>query len=372
MSLVIIADDLSGAAETAGAFAALTGGVIEVRLAGASGVLTGPVAVDTHSRAATPDEAYSAVASVLTEVASETLVYKKIDSLLRGNIPVELDAILDSGRRVVIASAVPRVGRTVHGGVVHVDAVALHRTAAWDAEADTAPTGIPELLGEICEVIALDVVRSPALHSAVRSALDRGAVPVCDADSQPDLDAIARVILALDGPVAAVGAGGLARSLAGLLRLESAEQNRSDTVERVCVVVGSRSPAARAQVEELVSRGVPRIDLHPDGVIELGSGDCVVTLSPVAAWTEASVAAVLRALADEVRRTGAGLLLTGGSTARAVLEGLEVDRIYVQRELEDGVVLSVTAHGVAVATKPGSFGDDECLARTVDAMRGRT
>src|SRR5437764_2031839 len=134
-STLVLADNLTGAAESAAAFG---------RVADAWVVLgTDPstdrfpdgdlVALDTHTRYAEPQRA----AEVLRRCASaypNTHVYKKIDSMLRGNIAVEVAAVLEavdaatdsSGTTIaLVAPAFPAIGCTTVDGVVRVRRDAL-------------------------------------------------------------------------------------------------------------------------------------------------------------------------------------------------------------------------------------------------------
>jgi uncharacterized protein YgbK (DUF1537 family) len=66
-----------------------------------------------------------------------------------------------------------------------------------------------------------------------------------------------------------------------------------------------------------------------------------------------------------------GLVLTGGHTARAILDLLGVDRFQLGGEVETGVawgVADVAGHAVTLVTKSGGFGDTETLRRAVDFL----
>src|SRR5262245_29721087 len=117
----IIADDLTGACDTALQFA--TAGyrsalAIDARSLGRAAIEA--LAIDTRSRASAPGEAYVQVAQTLrcVRAAGIDAVYKKVDSTLRGNVGSELQALLDERRAEVIllAPAFPAQGRAVLNG----------------------------------------------------------------------------------------------------------------------------------------------------------------------------------------------------------------------------------------------------------------
>ncbi|CAN5141895.1 four-carbon acid sugar kinase family protein [soil metagenome] len=368
--LLILADDISGAAETAGAVVAATGARVELRLTHSSGPAPEVLVVDIDSRRLGARDAAAASSAALAE-AGGRLVYKKVDSLLRGNIAAELSGLpADTG--VVAALAVPRAGRSVIGGVMLVGGVPLHDSDAWRHEPADPPHNIEAALGRPAALIPLDVVRGDGLDAAVAAALHAGLAAVCDSETEGDLDLVAAALLRLDGPIVVVGTGGLARSLAPLLGLAPGVPAFRPGADRIVVVVGNRVPSAGEQVARLVQSGLRHLAAVPDAVPELGGGDIVVTLSAAHPWDAASIGRALTAVADAVLAAEGrtDLVLTGGDTARTVLDALGVTRLYAEREVEAGAVLSTTATGAAVVTRPGSFGGDDSLAAIVQHLRG--
>jgi D-threonate/D-erythronate kinase len=78
-------------------------------------------------------------------------------------------------------------------------------------------------------------------------------------------------------------------------------------------------------------------------------------------------------IAPRVHRI-AGLIATGGETARAVLTRCGVTGLSVRGEVQPGVPLSSSwgAFEIPVITKAGAFGDHMTLIRCLDAIRGRS
>ncbi|PZE61852.1 hypothetical protein DEI83_15460 [Curtobacterium sp. MCBD17_021] len=152
-------------------------------------------------------------------------------------------------------------------------------------------------------------------------------------------------------------------------------------VDRVLVVVGSYSGPARSQIDELVRRGAEHVELRhrDDGEqaatdqITRAPGDVVVTPDlgiPVDKDNALDVAAALAATVTRSAHRFDALVLTGGETARAVLDALGIDSVRVHGTVEPGVVLSSHPdHRPLLVTKAGAFGDAGTLARTVRALR---
>jgi uncharacterized protein YgbK (DUF1537 family) len=127
----VVADDLSGAAEI-GAIGVRHGLTAEIVCRGKPGGHAGLVCVDTHSRSCRPEEAAkrtAAAAKLLQEQGAEW-IYKKVDSVLRGNVTAELEAMMHSlgVRRALLVPANPSRGRIVRRGRYHVDGRLIHLT----------------------------------------------------------------------------------------------------------------------------------------------------------------------------------------------------------------------------------------------------
>ena len=96
----------------------------------------------------------------------------------------------------------------------------------------------------------------------------------------------------------------------------------------------------------------------------LFAGGSAPTLGGLPARIAASLAGVARRALSDAR--AGGVVLTGGHTARAVCDALEIARIDLVGEIEPGVALG-RAVGTAfdVVAKAGSFGDRLSLARAL-------
>ncbi|MEU2229305.1 four-carbon acid sugar kinase family protein, partial [Streptomyces sp. NPDC018347] len=103
--LVIIADDLSGAAESAAGFLLRSSG-ISLRLGPDAPDGSGVTVFDLHSRRSDPARASRDVRSVLQSSDGSEIV-KKIDSLLRGNIAAEVGELSRDGSPVIVAAGLP-------------------------------------------------------------------------------------------------------------------------------------------------------------------------------------------------------------------------------------------------------------------------
>ncbi|MER5224891.1 four-carbon acid sugar kinase family protein [Streptomyces flaveus] len=382
--VLALADDLSGAAETAAALG-LPGRIL-------LGPPTAPtpegeaVVLDLDTRQLTADEAAHAVRDVMG-YADGGLVLKKADSLLRGNFASETAAYAEGAAGVVIAPALPVAGRTVRDGVVHLHGTALHATDAWRAERGPAPESVRAALGDLPTwVVPLSVVRSPvlALSGWLRTLIAKGHHPVCDAETDADLDAIAEAVLQLGPGIRLLGAGGLAAALgrrlagadgAGLGETPGRTQSRP-----LLVVVGTTEPSAVAQIAQLLASGAHHVPVPAHLLTDHGGprplataldGITIVSIDGSGPVEPGSARGLVAGLARTVAEAAfdSDLVLTGGETARRVLDALGIRELLPVGQIHHGAVHSRTADGRSVVTRPGSFGDTDSLLRIARALR---
>ncbi|MEW1952833.1 four-carbon acid sugar kinase family protein [Terrabacter sp. NPDC080008] len=427
LSLGIVADDLSGAAECAAhALVRVSRSIVNLTSSrpGPSPERTGTgntsvLTVDTDSRRLDGHHAAAAVRRAATLVADAPVVVKKVDSLLRGHLAVEVAALADELHRVpVVAVTNPALGRIVRDGVLHVDGMPLHDTDLWAVEPGPVPRCVADALQPLPTVLVPHetVLRgAEAVCVELAAAAERGLVAVCDAVSERDLDVVneaaRRASAAAGSGTLVVGSGALAdaavRALpdrtgvsqhADLLSAVDAEHEAGDAPQRrdpgpgigdavpgVLMVLGTRAPGTTAQIAQLKARGARVLLLEPGRLLDAPEdagarlaglprrGVVVVALDPAAPVCPAQARrlsdALAAAVAPHIDQYGAALL-SGGETARTVLDRLGVASLAVVAELETGTVLSRRPDGRHVVTRPGSFGDSSSLVRVAERLGG--
>jgi 4-hydroxythreonine-4-phosphate dehydrogenase len=398
--VLVLADDLSGAAETA---------AVLMSPAMLSEIFLAPVdqdhletqarvvVVDLDDRHLRPEDSARRLAVALATFAPESgsrRTVLKLDSLLRGHLPAKL-GVLQARGGVVVAPALPGMRRVVRDGVLTVDGAALSATPAWRAHGQRPPATVTAALTPLPTVLLdLATVRSQRLASAIGQAVRNGLVPVCDGETDADLDAVVAAVTALSDSLPDLAVAGSAGVAAALGRTWNAARvavpTRQVTGAGPLVVVGTAEPAAAIQVDRVAEAGVlelripaaallsarPRADWADRIVAAAGAGPVVVRLDPaepVSPSLSRRLSTGLGALvarAVSARASSVDLVLTGGETARRVLEALGVDRLVPLGEVEPGAVLSRRPDGAAVVTRPGSFGGPDSLLAILEALRG--
>jgi D-threonate/D-erythronate kinase len=397
--LIIVADDLAGAADCGVAFAE-RGLRTRAVLAG-DGIESGGwsvLAFDTDTRDAPAEIAEERVRSAVAAAAPDDTIFKKIDSTLRGNLAAELRGAL-AGRAVdcvIAAPAFPATGRTTKAGRQLIDGLPLEESefapqVSTSVLSDQlAPAGLP-----ISEVSLADVRAGRLAELAGHTVAQSADVLICDAETEHDLDQIARGGVDSGCEVLWMGTAGLARRLAAVLPLPtpSGVSRQHATDRPLLLVVGSPARATGAQLRmlreatDLAEVVLDDTSLNVDDarlqetterlVGALRSGrDCALTLKREGGERDSGRAGtrMLAAAAAAAIELVGGLVLTGGETARAVLQAMAVRGLTLEREIQPGIALGRTdpPTSMPVALKAGGFGEADALEACRRAIREET
>ncbi|HXT12159.1 MAG TPA: four-carbon acid sugar kinase family protein [Candidatus Angelobacter sp.] len=127
----VIADDLTGAAEL-GAVGRRLGLKAEILCNNEASTGAELVCVDTDSRSCPPTEAAkrAAQAAKMLQAAGARWIYKKVDSVLRGNVTPEVEAVMQQlgFNRALVLPANPSLGRTIRDGQYLIQGKPIHLT----------------------------------------------------------------------------------------------------------------------------------------------------------------------------------------------------------------------------------------------------
>ncbi|WP_338665788.1 four-carbon acid sugar kinase family protein [Pararoseomonas sp. SCSIO 73927] len=401
---LILADDLTGAADCGIAFAR-RGLEASVGWHSAEGGTAEVLAIDADSRRLAPEDAAARHAALLrARHAPGTGLIKKIDSTLRGQPAAELAATIhalrEAGRpaMAIVAPAFPATGRTTEAGRVHLNGAPLETTPLWARDHSYESAHLPSVLDSVglsnCHLPLGTIRDGAALTAALRDALATGVeAVVCDATAAGDLDSLARASLPMVGDVFWVGSGGIAAALAAALPETGAAPAAPPAVRNgVLVVVGSIAEASRGAAARLVAEDAAVLIEVPVGLLRAGPADAgwapmagaiadslaaghdtLVLITDASAADlsgGAALAAALGVLLEPAGRRMGALFATGGETACALLSHLGVHGIRLVEEVEAGVPLGVTqgAIQIPVMTKAGAFGDDGTILRSLSRL----
>ncbi len=348
-TLLVAADDRTGALEAGGACADLG---FRTRFVRQPGPEDDCAVLDLASRHVPAAEARRRTMLAHRHRARHRC--HKMDSVLRGNWPHEVAALLAGGRRVGVLASFPDAGRRCDGGVVFVHDVPV-------AEGPFGKDPRNPLLSS-----------RPAEHlvaAGCQGALVRGDVVVLDANDNTELAAAARRCRDEDRTL--VGTTGAAAAFAANLRSGPPEPGDLALPRPALIVCGSLHPLSRDQIAAL-ELPVLALDAASDAVARLRRGCDAVLATPAAAGIDdraaRNMAERIAALAWQVLDASSAptLVIVGGDTAEAVL-GTRTLRVH--GSVDTAVPLCETADGLRIVTKGGGIGDPRTLARLLRRPR---
>lgn len=397
LSVVILADDLSGAADSSAGFAR-QGLRTEVVLEMREGVDADAdvLALDLDTRLQTTANACARMVAGWHWATGlrPQWVYKKIDSKLRGHLVEELIALaghFDPATLVAVCPAHPEAGVRYRDGCPHLegpsllasaDATLARLASAWEQ------MGWPLLRSRNDSLDSLDSISGHALDSLTPEAFAAAAsaatatsgplLALIDAEDAEDLSLIVRAAASTTRPILLVGSGGLSSALAAHLSPGTPSAlPRPIAVRRALLVAGSNASPTRRQLEHLSNSGLGDIRWLAGAGGDGACGQAHAVANPIAVATagpenvrDANGAAALEPLIKHclpLARQCEALVLTGGDTARSMLTRLDVHTLQIRGEIETGVVLGRALGGWCgeVITKSGSFGRADALEKAM-------
>ncbi|RAX41569.1 four-carbon acid sugar kinase family protein [Rhizobium tropici] len=371
-TLRLIADDLTGALDTAVEFVGVYGPIAVERSDALSENLPDCLAIDSRTREKTAAEAEAIVGGIAPLLRGADLAFKKVDSLFRGPWAAELAACFRLGywRHCILAPAFPHHGRHTKGGrqVLY---------AGKDAWRDVSGDLVTHLRAE----------GLPAFHTTLDN-LEGKHIPdgihVFDAHTDDDLDAIiACVSSRLEGPVLWSGTGGLARALARNIELATQLPPHAERD------AGERHPAPSVPISRRLQRPV----------LGLFGSDQPITLAQLQAcgpnWLKLGEGADAKTVDHQIRQSGVAmvsldlptglerddaarciaasfgrmaralpapgtLIVAGGETLRNLCSALDVSALSITGQAAPGLPRSTIVggpwQGTTVISKSGAFG----------------
>ncbi|MDR1420490.1 MAG: hypothetical protein LBI86_08970 [Treponema sp.] len=398
-TLLILADDLSGALDTA-AQAAEKGIPVRVyrspEFAGAvSGESSSVLVINTATRHHSPARARTILAECLRRLEDIPFVYKKTDSALRGNTGAELEELLTRrGGPIPFIPAWPDLGRTTAGGRQFLNGIPLDKTElARDALNPVRHSFIPGVIAEQSDLPVMLVPKSPEWNRAELARTLKGftGIAVFDAENNGDLLAAADFLMEKKLLGASAGCAGFARVLMDVIPFPPEKASapvRPFPRRPLLVVSGSRHTASISQLRSALENGIPgaaingeegasfREEIQSCAESLADRGICIAgtRLSmgmENGCGKEGGAENAARSLAKTaggvIEKTGpVHLAVFGGDTLLCLMEALDYDYLVPEEEIESGVVVSEAhgRHGSAyIVTKAGSFGGENLVEK---------
>ena len=425
MRISVISDDLTGANDCGGQLVRYGLDVsVVLQNHDSDFVKQQALIFNTDSRAVSEEEAYQRVKMVSQWVKSGDfdVVYKKIDSTMRGNIGQEINAVFDVLQPdfVFIAPAFPEAGRQVIDGFHFLNQKPLHETeVAHDPKTPVNDSLITRIIKnqsqrEVGHLSYKDLHAGDehVLKKLIAFKKQNTSYVTVDSVHESDLECLVHIVNKTKYSVIWVGSSGLINYLPQVYGLQrnKTEISLSKSEKPVLFVIGSVSRVGRNQLHQLLTKSnTVGLEIEPAKILldsaskqkeinriikeaqkALNNGKSVALFSSKevkktqeigrekgynAIEISNYISKMLGELAVYLINSEdiGNLFLTGGDTAQQVLEQLQVNKVQLIDEVESGIPLVKLEHNreIFAVTKAGSFGTDLVMLKAKCKLQGK-
>lgn len=373
--MIVIADDITGAAEIAGiAFSKgqqvclVCGG--EESSCGTATNETTVIATDTRSMTETEAiEETRRIAFPYRGEVGEGLLFKKTDSALRGHVVAELSTLMQvtDYERAVYLPANPSKGRIIKDGVYYIKEVSGERLEVRDVPiSETAFSYDPEF-----------PAKTSSLKERFPDAESKGII-MPNAENEEDIWQV--ITQYNDGKTIFAGAADL---FSALLSLSNNPTSSTSTTSNTSVTSQSTLILCGSTQSKPLDLGIPiapmprevydgNKDLSLWDTSEYAQAHSLILTMPYTHRTGKEAAIHLRsmmaqkakalvleqflpALNREGQWEGLHLIIEGGATAWATLQALGWTQFKIIAQIAPGIVQMSATNGTLVTLKPGSY-----------------
>ncbi|MBV7509039.1 four-carbon acid sugar kinase family protein [Bacillus sp. sid0103] len=379
--------------------------------------------IDTDSRAISEKAAYETIykASSIFRKQGYEQVYKKMDSTLRGNVAAELAALVSvyQPEIIVVAPAFPKMNRQTINGYQYVNGERVSETEfGRDPKTPVKDSFIPNLFNKYVDdrICLIDQALLNSSNEDVIKKIEENTGQgttwfICDASSDDDLKMIADTFAKVNKRTVWAGSAGLIEYLPNALQLKKAEKNQQEelAITRTLTVSASLSMVTKTQLEmvkalsdtyfvemdpvDLIKKTYRVQDIVDQFTGQSSKKHYVLFVDSTIKNREATkhletelsldnkqiseaismeLGVIAKAIVEAIHDIN-GLILTGGDTAKAVCNQLNMNQMQLHTEIEVGLPLgklgnAINARRYWTVTKAGGFGNKHSLQNTLKYM----
>lgn len=209
---------------------------------------TSALIINTDTRHVPPKKAFEIIQNICWAAKENRvrLVYKKTDSVLRGNVGAEIEAVASTGyKKVYFVPAYPKLNRTTIEGSQYINGIPIDQSSFGKDLFNPVRTSF------VPDIVSVNPVRSVEVISSRSSLQDyraKNGVIVFDAETDERLSDIVQWIVQQPQDYALAGCAGFAEHLQPLLFFETkAIEKNLQTYTGVLVISGSLNALSFAQ-----------------------------------------------------------------------------------------------------------------------------
>jgi len=372
--------------------------------------------VDCESRELPPHKAKLKIKEILNSIhfTKNDIVYKKVDSTLRGNIMIEIEETMKITEKdlCIFTPAYPENKRVVAGGYLLINNVLLEESDYIDKNIGKygGESYIPKLLNlnaniPIDLIDIKEIIKGPENLKTQIDKLkkDQKQLILFDATNNTHLENIIKSTNTIKESVLYAGSAGLANHLSKLDMKNEAKKEFEikKTRDPFLMVIGSRRNIIDTQIKylnEKVEVEEVKIDIkemyhnkkeymenYIDKVRSYINKNNHVIIRPILKSGEEIQGLDYEETKTEVRNLLGEItsniikameinkiLLSGGDTAIGVCKFLKIDKLKILKEILPGIPLSEVSNSkLQIVTKAGGFGDEKSLYKIIKKMKNQ-
>lgn len=419
IKLLIISDDFTGALDAGVQFTAngattyvmVDSQIDYAKIASNIEVLV----IDAETRHLDKTVAYQTVFSIVQQASKIGIpyIYKKTDSVLRGNIGAELTAALQASgaRHIHFIPAFPQMGRTTVSGIHYVNEIPVAQSVFGQDQFE------PVLSSDIKEIIASQSeIETHIMGKKIpESCSSAEGILVYDSSCDEDIKTIAYELMTKGEMHLMAGCAGFARMLSQILGFRGEQPRVPEIRANMLVACGSVNPVSVAQCDDAECKGFPRFRLSPeqklnhdwvdscdaDAYIQQLHDSCkknpmvILDTNDAKDAESTTVYAKKRGVSSEQMRThimsvmgsllkrlidtglNSTILIMGGDSLIGFMRQAGIKLISPVCEMECGVVLSQLKYNekiINIISKSGGFGKETLfsdLSKTLSKLNER-
>jgi len=425
--IYVIADDLTGANDTGVQFAK-KGYNTKLLIFDKQSTIIIPnnldvFVMDTETRELESKTARKRLKSILEkiEINKKDIVYKKVDSTLRGNVGVEIEEIMNILKKdiCIFSSSLPSQQRITVRGYLIVDQKSLGLSEYSSNNLEQGENSfIPFLLKKqtdfpVGQIDLKDVVKGQkTILSKINELYQKGnKIIIIDSTNEVHLKDIFASSLKLDRPVLFSGSAGLANHFPNINnKNEGLKIKIENNKGPVIVVAGSRNSIMEDQVNYLKNRlnftelkidleqvfsnkdrildnyaaeGIKAIKGNHDLVIHTGAiynEEKLINKKLMLKYNigfrelEIEIKNFLGELTSKIIKNSSSrnLILTGGDVALGACKELDISNLTILDELLPGIPLAIANYknyNLNIVTKAGGFGKEDTLYELINKLK---
>lgn len=413
VKLLIVADDFTGALDTAVQFAscgARTKVVTDSRYNFENIDESIEVLVlNAETRHLNAEAAYSVIYQIVRQACTFGIsyIYKKTDSALRGNIGSELTAVLDAANALKLhfLPALPRMNRITKKGIHYIDDVPVNQSVfGKDPFEPVTMSSISDMIAQQSQIRVTIVEEGGEVGE-----MSEPTIVVYDAQTDEEVLEIAKSLHKQNQLCLMAGCAGFAAVLPKLLNMIGKKHQIPQYKSSFLVICGSVNPITKAQLDYAEKEGFYRIRLTTeqklsDGYMNTDQGrkdietwknicsqekKCIIDSNDLPGENDTLDYAGQHAMSmEEVRlriSTTLGqilkdlimagiestIMLTGGDTLLGFMNQIETTEMTPIYEIAPGVVSSyiqVEGKTYEIISKSGGFGEESLLVNLADII----